>query len=86
MAAHELKSPSPAGNAVYRIFTMTLCALVIGLSVSLVAIAFVEAVAWLNNTLLISPRMRVQFDGTPWLITAATILVPVIGGLFVGYC
>ncbi len=63
---------------------MTLCALVIGLSVSLAAIAFVEAVAWLNNALLVSPRTRVQFDGTFWLITSATILVPVIGGLIVG--
>lgn len=84
MTGRELKLPSPAGNAVYRIFTMTLCALVIGLSVSLAAIAFVDAVGWLNNTLLISPRMRVQFDGTPLLITAATILAPVIGGLLVG--
>lgn len=37
----------------------------IGLSVSLAAIAFVDAVSGLNNALLISPRMRVQFDGSP---------------------
>ncbi len=84
MTGREPKMPLPAGNAVYRIFAMTLCALAIGFGVSLAAIAFVEAVAWLNNTLLISPRMRVQFDGSPWLIAVATILVPVIGGLLVG--
>lgn len=84
MTGNEQTLPPAAGNAFFRICTMTLCALVIGLSVSLAAIAFVEAVAWMNNALLISPRMRVQFDGSPWLITAATILVPVIGGLVVG--
>ncbi|MGB5216471.1 MAG: chloride channel protein, partial [Anderseniella sp.] len=84
MTGQEQTLPPAAGSAVYRIGTMTVCALVIGLCVSLAAIAFVEAVAWLNNGLLISPRMRVQFDGSPWVITAATILVPVIGGLLVG--
>lgn len=84
MKGHEQTLPPTAGSAVYRICTMTSCALVIGLSVSLAAIAFVEAVAWLNNALLISPRMRVQFDGSPRLITAATILVPMTGGLLVG--
>lgn len=84
MTGQEQTLPPAAGSAVYRICTMTVCALVIGLCVSLAAIAFVEAVAWLNNGLLISPRMRVQFDGSPWVITAATILVPVIGGLLVG--
>lgn len=63
---------------------MTVSAVVIGLIVSLVAIAFVELVMWLNNTLLVSPRTRVQFDGGHWLLTAATIFVPVIGGLIVG--
>lgn len=84
MAGQEPKTSLIPGSAVYRIVTMTLCALVIGLTVSLAAIGFVETIAWLNNTLLISPRMRVQFDGSAWLITAATLLVPVIGGLVVG--
>ncbi len=84
MGGPELKSPSTTGNAVYRIFAMTMSALVIGIAVSLAAIAFVELVAWMNNALLISPRMRVQFDGAPWVIGAATLLVPAIGGLLVG--
>ncbi|MEO9874697.1 MAG: chloride channel protein [Anderseniella sp.] len=84
MTGNEQTLPPAAGSAFYRICTMTVCALVIGLSVSLAAIAFVDVVAWMNNALLISPRMRVQFDGSPWLITAATILVPAAGGLLVG--
>ncbi|MEO1160241.1 MAG: chloride channel protein, partial [Pseudomonadota bacterium] len=84
MTGQEQTLPPVAGSAVYRICTMTLCALVIGLSVSLAAIAFVEAVAWLNNALLVSPRARVQFDGAFWLMASATILVPMIGGLVVG--
>lgn len=84
MTGNEQTLPRAAGNAFYRICTMTVCALVIGLSVSLAAIAFVEAVTWMNNALLISPRMRVQFDGSAWLITAATILAPAAGGLLVG--
>ncbi len=84
MTGNEQTLPPATASAAYRICAMTICALVIGLGVSLAAIAFVEAVAWMNNALLISPRMRVQFDGSPWLITAATILVPVVGGLVVG--
>ncbi|WP_108816109.1 chloride channel protein [Loktanella sp. Alg231-35] len=81
----EQKSNSaPIGSAAYRNFAMTVSAVVIGLIVSLAAIAFVEVVIWLNNVLLVSPRTRVQFDGAGWLLAAATILVPTIGGLIVG--
>ncbi len=77
--------PTPTtGSAAYRIVVMTVSALTIGLCVSLAAIAFVDLVFWLNNVLLVSPRTRVQVDGMPWLIIAATLLVPVIGGLLVG--
>ncbi len=59
-------------------------ACVLGVIVSLAAIAFVEAVDWLNNVLLISPRTRVQVQD-PLLLTAATILVPTLGGVVVGW-
>jgi len=72
------------GNAVYRIAVLTVTALVVGFAVSFAAIAFVECVEWLNNALLVSPRARVQYESTPWLVTAATIGVPTLGGLVVG--
>lgn len=72
------------GNAAYRIVAMITVAVGVGLVVSLTAIAFVEAISWLNDVLLVSPRTRVQFDGGPWLIAAITLLVPVLGGLIVG--
>ncbi len=50
---------------------------------SLAAIAFIESVSWLNDVLFISPRSRIQVQSTK-LLTLATILVPVMGGLVVG--
>ena len=72
------------GGAVYRIVALSLMAVLVGFAVSLAAIAFVESVAWLNQTLLISPRMRVQYEGNPTLLVAATLLVPTLGGVLVG--
>ncbi|MEM7545219.1 MAG: chloride channel protein [Pseudomonadota bacterium] len=71
-------------NAAYRILVMTVSAVVIGLVVSLAAIAFVDLVIALNHALLVSPRARVQFDGADWLLTLATLMVPAAGGLVVG--
>ena len=51
---------------------------------SLAAIGFIECVDWLNDVLLISPRSRVQVQN-PLLLSAATILVPTLGGLAVGF-
>jgi CIC family chloride channel protein len=56
----------------------------VGTAGSLAAIGFVELVGWLNHVLLVSPRTRVQYEENLWLVTAATVLVPVLGGLFVG--
>ena len=53
--------------------------------VSLCALAFIECVQWLNDWLLVSPRTRIQFDDSPMLVAAATVLVPAIGGLVVGF-
>ncbi|MGI9374034.1 MAG: chloride channel protein, partial [Hyphomicrobiales bacterium] len=56
----------------------------LGVVVSLAAIAFVDLVDWLNNVLLVSPRERVQIEEPSWLVPAATIAVPALGGLLVG--
>ncbi|MEB8431365.1 chloride channel protein [Cocleimonas sp. KMM 6892] len=68
----------------YRIIVLTLLALTLGSIASLAAIAFIEAVDWMNDILLISPRSRIQLNN-PFLLTAATVLVPAIGGLIVGF-
>ena len=72
------------GSALYRISALSIMALLIGIAASLAAIAFADSVIWLNNALLISPRMRVQFGGNPYIVLAATLLAPVAGGLIVG--
>ncbi|WP_299870989.1 hypothetical protein [uncultured Cocleimonas sp.] len=68
----------------YRIIVLTLLALTLGSIASLAAIAFIESVDWINDVLLISPRSRIQLHNS-FLLTAATVLVPAIGGLIVGF-
>jgi len=72
------------GNILYRLAVVSVIACVVGTVVSLAAIAFVEWIAWLNDLLLISPRSRIQVQNSLVLDTA-TILVPTLGGLTVGY-
>ena len=72
------------GGAFYRIVTLCLMAVLVGFAVSLASIAFVDSFAWLNRTLLISPRIRVQYESNPMLLVAATLLVPALGGMVVG--
>ena len=67
----------------YQITILTLVALTLGSVASLAAIAFIEALDWLNDVLLISPRSRIQFQN-PLIVTLATIFVPALGGLVVG--
>lgn len=67
----------------YRIIALASLALVLGGIASLAAIGFIESVGWLNDVLLISPRSRIQVQN-PMVLTLATILVPVLGGLVVG--
>jgi len=69
---------------VARILILTLTALGVGAAASFAAIAFVELVSGLNSVLLVAPRARVQWEGLPWLIVLATLLVPTLGGLVVG--
>ncbi|MCP4335200.1 MAG: chloride channel protein [Gammaproteobacteria bacterium] len=73
----------PFGTLGYRIAILSLLALVVGSLASLSAIAFIETVGWLNDVLLISPRSRVQVQN-PLLLSVATVMVPMLGGLLVG--
>lgn len=69
----------------YRFIVLFVTATALGVVVSLTAIAFIEAVSWLNNILLVAPHARVQvLVQQPWLLIAATLLVPTLGGLLVG--
>jgi CIC family chloride channel protein len=67
-----------------RVLVLTGVALAVGSAASLAAIALVDLVALLNTVLLVEPRARVQWEGTPWLVALATVLVPALGGLLVG--
>ena len=72
------------GNIFYRLAVVSAIACIVGTFVSLAAIAFVECIAWLNDILLISPRSRVQVQHA-FILDSATLLVPTLGGLAVGY-
>jgi len=76
-------TPSPA-RPLARVVILTATALGVGTAASFAAIAFVELVSLLNSALLVAPRARVQWEKLPWLVTAATLLVPSLGGLAVG--
>lgn len=69
---------------VYQITTVTLVAIVVGAAASMAAIGFVDAVHYLNERLLISPYARVLAEDRPFLVAAATLVVPAVGGLVVG--
>ena len=57
----------------------------IGVVVSLLAIAFYEAFLWLNKEFLIDPHERIQLANNPLLLSLATVGVPAVGGLLVGF-
>ncbi len=80
--AHAPSDPRPAGPA-YRAAVLTLVALGVGALASLAAIGLTDAVLWLNDALLISPRTRVQIEGRDHLVQLATVAVPAAGGLLV---
>ena len=56
----------------------------VGIVTSLAAILFVDAVRWLNEVTLVSPRARVSLEAHPVQLVAVTLLVPTLGGLLVG--
>ncbi|GHE21984.1 chloride channel protein [Halomonas urumqiensis] len=66
-----------------RFLGLVLFGALIGGAAGLLSTAFVSAVLWLNDWLLISPRSRMMFDH-PGVLMAATLLVPATGGLVVG--
>ncbi|MDF0601386.1 chloride channel protein [Psychromarinibacter sp. C21-152] len=72
-----------AGPAL-RMLVLTGAALAIGTLAAFAAIALVEIVSALNSLLLVDPRARVQWERQAGIVTAATLLVPTIGGLLVG--
>ena len=63
---------------------LMITALLVGFAASISAIVFVECVSWLNHTLLVSPRARVQYENMPYLVIVSTLAVPTLGGLLVG--
>jgi len=69
--------------SIYRIGVVALLGVAVGTLASLAAIGFVDAVVWLNEALLVSPYARVQYAPRPLLVTAATLVVPALGGLAV---
>jgi len=63
---------------------MSFVGLTVGAAASLASLAFIDALFWLNNALLVSAYSRIQYEAKPALLMAATILVPAVGGLVVG--
>ena len=80
---HSPDLPAVAPPA-QRALILMLCALCIGAAASLAAIGLTDAVLWLNDSLLIAPRARVQYEAAGWLVPLATVAVPALGGLIVG--
>jgi CIC family chloride channel protein len=71
-------------SPLYRITVLTLVSICIGVSASIAAIAFVDAVAWLNDGLLVAPHARILWEEQRALVQAMTVLAPALGGLVVG--
>jgi CIC family chloride channel protein len=67
-----------------RVAGVSLLGVVVGAPAAFAAIAFVEAVLWLNELLLVSAYARVQYAETPLLLSFAVLAVPTLGGLVVG--
>ena len=67
-----------------RLVYITLLGVVVGCSVALLAVLFVDLVIWLNDLLVLSPRARILFAHQEW-INAITVLVPALGGVIVGF-
>ncbi len=75
---------SELGAVAYRIVVLTILSAIIGVLVSICTIGFVESVFFLNDLLLVSSKIRFQYGDSPVLLSAATVLVPALGGLIVG--
>lgn len=75
--------PDGTLSTVRRVAAVTLLGFAVGCVVAVAAVAFVDAVVWMNEALLIAPRSRMLETDRAWL-AAATIAVPTLGGLVVG--
>lgn len=71
-------------QSAYRITVVSLLGVAVGTVSALAAIAFVDALLWLNQILLVSAYARVQYNDQPLVLTLATVAVPALGGLVVG--
>ncbi len=69
---------------VYRISVLTVLGCFIGTAVSIAALLFLDAVAWMNQQFLIAPNQRIRFAENPLVLNAVTIVVLTLGGLLVG--
>lgn len=75
---------APGGLAgMLRFLGLVLLGALIGGVSALAVVGFVNAVIWLNDVLLISPRGRMMFSH-PEALVVATVCVPALGGLVVG--
>ncbi|MBO6519373.1 MAG: chloride channel protein [Rhodospirillales bacterium] len=72
-----------ARRSVYRVAVLSAVGVGVGAAASAAAIGFVELIELLNEILLISPHARIQYEETPGLVIAATLLVPAAGGILV---
>ena len=68
---------------IQRFSTLALLGLVIGGTVGVLAVGFVEAVLWMNDLFFLAPDGRSAAPDRTWLI-ALTIGVPTAAGLVVG--
>ena len=71
-------------TVLFRIVALAVLGTLIGVVVSLFALAFLESISWLNKIFLVSPHARIQHEENTWIVVSATILVPTLGGLLVG--
>lgn len=71
--------------AVLRFLGLVLLGSGVGGVAALAAVGFVNAVLWLNDLLLISPRGQMMADDTT-LVVLATLLVPTFGGCLLVNC
>ncbi len=78
-----------ARPAPYRVVTTILLlaglGIAIGITVSLLAIGFLEGISWLNAEFIIAPHERIQLATRPTLLALVTVGVPAVGGLIVGF-
>ncbi|MCR9148330.1 MAG: chloride channel protein [Rhodobacteraceae bacterium] len=81
-ASAERVTPS---TLMQRIITVLSVGLVIGAVTAVAAIAFVEAVLWLNDLLLVSSYAKVQSGLSPMALLLLTLMVPMVGGALVSF-